>query len=206
MMVVGLTGGIGSGKSTIAKAFAALGIAVFNSDEQAKALIANNAQVKKHIIAAFGEEAYQNGEYNRAYIAQIVFNNSEKLAILNGIVHPALAKYFNQWAKKQTSPYVLKEAAILFESGSYKDCDYIITVTAPEEVRIARVMARDHCTEAQVHARMAQQWSDAQRIALSDAVIENVDLESAKEQVKRINYELRVTNDELRMTKAFVNC
>ena len=198
-MVVGLTGGIGSGKSTIAKAFAALGIAVFNSDEQAKALIANNAQVKKRIIAAFGEEAYQNGEYNRAYIAQIVFNNSEKLAILNSIVHPALAKHFKLWAKKQTSPYVLKEAAILFESGSYKDCDYIITVTAPEEVRIARVMARDHCTEAQVRARMAQQWSDAQRIALSNAVIENVDLNSAKEQVKRIN-------DELRMTKAFVNC
>jgi len=206
MMVVGLTGGIGSGKSTIAKAFAALGIAVFNSDEQAKVLIATDAQVKKRIIAAFGEEAYQNGEYNRAYIAQIVFNNSEKLAILNGIVHPALAKYFNQWAKKQTSPYVLKEAAILFESGSYKDCDYIITVTAPEEVRIARVMARDHCTEAQVRARMAQQWSDAERIALSNVVIENVDLESAKEQVKRINDELRVTNDELRMTKAFVNC
>ena len=196
MMVVGLTGGIGSGKSTIAKEFAALGIAVFNSDEQAKALIATDTQVKERIIAAFGEEAYQNGEYNRAYIAQIVFNNSEKLAILNGIVHPALAEYFKQWAKKQTSPYVLKEAAILFESGSYKDCDYIITVTAPEEVRIARVMARDHCTEAQVRARMAQQWSDAQRIALSDAVIENVDLESAKEQVKRINEELRVTNDE----------
>ena len=196
MMVVGLTGGIGSGKSTIAKAFAALGIAVFNSDEQAKALIATDAQVKECIIAAFGEEAYQNGEYNRAYIAQIVFNNSEKLAILNGIVHPALAEYFKQWAKEQTSPYVLKEAAILFESGSYTDCDYIITVTAPEEVRIARVMARDHCTEAQVRARMAQQWSDAQRIALSDAVIENVDLERAKEQVKRINDELRVTNDE----------
>ena len=189
-MVVGLTGGIGSGKSTIAKEFATLGIAVFNSDEQAKALIANNAQVKKRIIAAFGEEAYQNGEYNRAYIAQIVFNNSEKLAILNGIVHPALAKYFKQWTKKQTSPYVVKEAAILFESGGYKDCDYIITVTAPEEVRIARVMARDHCTEAQVRTRMAQQWSDTQRIALSNAVIENVDLESAKEQVKRIHFQL----------------
>lgn len=200
MMVVGLTGGIGSGKSTIAKAFAALGIAVFNSDEQAKALIATDAQVKERIIAAFGEEAYQNGEYNRAYIAQIVFNNSEKLTILNGIVHPALAEYFKRWAKEQTSPYVLKEAAILFESGSYKDCDYIITVTAPEEVRIARVMARDHCTEAQVRARMAQQWSDAQRIALSNAVIENIDLEKAKKEVKRINNELRVTNDELRMT------
>lgn len=189
-MVVGLTGGIGSGKSTIAKEFAALGIAVFNSDEQAKALIANNAQVKKRIMAAFGEEAYQNEEYNRAYIAQIVFNNSEKLAILNGIVHPALAKYFKQWTKKQTSPYVVKEAAILFESGSYKDCNYIITVTGPEEVRIARVMARDHCTEAQVRARMAQQWSDAQRIALSNTVIENIDLESAKEQVKRIHFQL----------------
>ena len=197
MMVVGLTGGIGSGKSTIAKAFAALGIAVFNSDEQAKALIATDTQVKERIIAAFGEEAYQNGEYNRAYIAQIVFNNSEKLAILNGIVHPALAEYFKRWAKAQTSPYVLKEAAILFESGSYKDCDYIITVTAPEEVRIARVMARDHCTEAQVRVRMAQQWSDAQRIALSDAVIENIDLESAKEQVKRINNELRMTDESL---------
>lgn len=197
MMVVGLTGGIGSGKSTIAKAFAALGIAVFNSDEQAKALIATDAQVKERIIAAFGEEAYHNGEYNRAYIAQIVFNNSEKLAILNGIVHPALAEYFKRWAKAQTSPYVLKEAAILFESGSYKDCDYIITVTAPEEVRIARVMARDHCTEAQVRVRMAQQWSDAQRIALSNAVIENIDLESAKEQVKRINNELRMTDESL---------
>mgnify|MGYP000917800699 FL=1 len=190
MMVVGLTGGIGSGKSTIAKEFAALGIAVFNSDEQAKVLIATDAQVKERIIAAFGEEAYQNGEYNRAYIAQIVFNNPEKLAILNGIVHPALAKYFKQWAKKQISPYVLKEAAILFESGSYKDCNYIITVTAPEQVRIARVMARDHCTEAQVRARIAQQWSDAQRIALSNVVIENIDLESAKEQVKRIHLQL----------------
>ena len=196
MMVVGLTGGIGSGKSTIAKAFAALGIAVFNSDEQAKALIATDTQVKERIIAAFGEEAYQNGEYNRAYIAQIVFNNSEKLAILNGIVHPALAEYFKQWAKAQTSPYVLKEAAILFESGSYKDCDYIITVTAPEEVRIARVMARDHCTETQVRARMAQQWSDAQRIALSNAVIENIDLEKAKKEVRRINNELRMTSYE----------
>ena len=196
MIVVGLTGGIGSGKSTIAKEFAALGIAVFNSDEQAKALIANNTQVKERIITAFGEEAYQNGEYNRTYIAQIVFNNPEKLAILNNIVHPALAKYFKQWAKEQTSPYVLKEAAILFESGSYKDCDYIITVTAPEQLRIARVMARDHCTEAQVRARMAQQWTDEQRIAFSNAVIENVDLESAKEQVKRINNELRMTNDE----------
>ena len=195
MMVVGLTGGIGSGKSTIAKAFAALGIAVFNSDEQAKALIATDAQVKERIIAAFGEEAYHNGEYNRAYIAQIVFNNSEKLAILNGIVHPALAEYFKRWAKAQTSPYVLTEAAILFERGSYKDCDYIITLTAPEEVRIARVMARDHCTEAQVRARMAQQWSDAQRIALSNAVIENIDLKKAKKEVKRINNELRMTND-----------
>ena len=193
-MVVGLTGGIGSGKSTIAKEFATLGIAVFNSDEQAKALIANNAQVKKRIIATFGEKAYQNGEYNRAYIAQIVFSNPEKLAILNDIVHPALAKYFKQWAKKQTSPYVLKEAAILFESGSYKDCDYIITVTAPEQLRIARVMARDHCTEAQVRARMAQQWSEAQRIALSNAVIENIDLEVAKKEVRKLNDELQMTS------------
>ena len=186
MKIIGLTGGIGSGKSTIAKEFAARGIPVYNSDDEAKKLIATNAQLRQRITETFGENAYINGQYNKAYIAQIVFNDANQLAQLNAIVHPALAVHFREWVQQQNTPYVIKEAAILFESGSYKDCDFIITVVAPENLRIARVIARDHCTEAQVKVRMAQQWTDAQRIALSNAVIENIDLEKAKQQVERI--------------------
>ena len=186
MKIIGLTGGIGSGKSTIAKEFAARGIPVYNSDDEAKKLIATNAQLRQRITETFGENAYINGQYNKAYIAQIVFNDANQLAQLNAIVHPALAVHFREWVQQQNTPYVIKAAAILFESGSYKDCDFIITVVAPENLRIARVIARDHCTEAQVKVRMAQQWTDAQRIALSNAVIENIDLEKAKQQVERI--------------------
>ena len=186
MKIIGLTGGIGSGKSTIAKEFAARGIPVYNSDDEAKKLIATNAQLRQRITETFGENAYINGQYNKAYIAQIVFNDANQLAKLNAIVHPALAVHFREWVQQQNTPYVIKEAAILFESGSYKDCDFIISVVAPEDLRIARVIARDYCTEAQVKARMAQQWTDAQRIALSNVVIENIDLEKAKQQVERI--------------------
>ncbi len=187
MKVVGLTGGIGSGKSTIARLFAALGIAVYDSDTEAKKLINTSAEIKKRIVEVFGAEAYAEGVYNRAYIADIVFRNPDKLAVLNSIVHPVLADDFNQWVALQTSPYVIKEAAILFESGSYKNCDFIITVTAPEALRISRCMSRDGSTEAQVRARMAQQWTDAQRIALSDTVIENINLEETEKRVRELN-------------------
>ena len=187
MKVVGLTGGIGSGKSTIARLFAALGIAVYDSDTEAKKLINTSAEIKKRIVEVFGAEAYAEGVYNRTYIADIVFRNPDKLAVLNSIVHPVLADDFNQWVALQTSPYVIKEAAILFESGSYKNCDFIITVTAPEALRISRCMSRDGSTEAQVRARMAQQWTDAQRIALSDAVIENINLEETEKRVRELN-------------------
>ena len=187
MKVIGLTGGIGSGKSTIARLFAALGIAVYDSDTEAKKLINTSAEIKKRIVEVFGAEAYAEGVYNRAYMADIVFRNPDKLAVLNSIVHPVLADDFNQWVALQTSPYVIKEAAILFESGSYKNCDFIITVTAPEALRISRCMSRDGSTEAQVRARMAQQWTDAQRIALSDAVIENINLEETEKRVRELN-------------------
>ena len=187
MKVVGLTGGIGSGKSTIARLFAALGVAVYDSDTEAKKLINTSAEIKKRIVEVFGAEAYAEGVYNRAYMADIVFRNPDKLAVLNSIVHPVLADDFNQWVALQTSPYVIKEAAILFESGSYKNCDFIITVTAPETLRISRCMSRDGSTEAQVRARMAQQWTDAQRIALSDAVIENINLEETEKRVRELN-------------------
>lgn len=187
MKVVGLTGGIGSGKSTIARLFAALGIAVYDSDTEAKKLINTSAEIKKRIVEVFGAEAYAEEVYNRAYMADIVFRNPDKLAVLNSIVHPVLADDFNQWVALQTSAYVIKEAAILFESGSYKNCDFIITVTAPETLRISRCMSRDGSTEAQVRARMAQQWTDAQRIALSDAVIENINLEETEKRVRELN-------------------
>ena len=181
MKVVGLTGGIGSGKSTVAAMFEELGVAVFNSDEQAKAIIAT--QLKQQITAAFGKEAYVGGVYNRAYIAH-------KLSLLNSIVHPALAQHFKQWTQQQKGVYVLKEAAILFESGSYTDCDFIITVTAPEAVRLARAMKRDGSTEAQIKARIRQQWTDARRIALSQAVINNIDLTSTRKQVALLHQQL----------------
>ena len=187
MKVVGLTGGIGSGKSTIARLFAALGIAVYDSDTEAKKRINTSAEIKKRIVEVFGAEAYAEGVYNRAYIADIVFRNPDKLAVLNSIVHPVLADHFSKWVALQTSPYVIKEAAILFESGSYKNCDFIITVTAPEALRISRCMSRDVSTEAQVRARMAQQWTDAQRIALSDTVIENINLEETEKRVRELN-------------------
>ena len=187
MKVVGRTGGIGSGKSTIARLFAALGIAVYDSDTEAKKLINTSAEIKKRIVEVFGAEAYAEGVYNRAYMADIVFRNPDKLAVLNSIVHPVLADHFNQWVALQTLPYVIKEAAILFESGSYKNCDFIITVTAPETLRISRCMSRDGSTEAQVRARMAQQWTDAQRIAFSDAVIENINLEETEKRVRELN-------------------
>ena len=187
MKVVGLTGGIGSGKSTIARLFSALGIAVYDSDTEAKKLINTSAEIKKRIVEVFGAEVYAEGVYNRAYMADIVFRNPDKLAVLNSIVHPVLADHFNQWVALQASPYVIKEAAILFESGSYKNCDFIITVTAPEALRISRCMSRDGSTEAQVRARMAQQWTDAQRIALSDAVIENINLEETEKRVRELN-------------------
>ena len=187
MKVVGLTGGIGSGKSTIARLFSALGIAVYDSDTEAKKLINTSAEIKKRIVEVFGAEAYAEGVYNRAYMADIVFRNPDKLAVLNSIVHPVLADHFNQWVALQTLPYVIKEAAILFESGSYKNCDFIITVTASEALRISRCMSRDGSTEAQVRARMAQQWTDAQRIALSDAVIENINLEETEKRVRELN-------------------
>ena len=164
-----------------------MGIAVYDSDTEAKKLINTSAEIKKRIVEVFGAEAYAEGGYNRAYMADIVFRNPDKLAVLNSIVHPVLADHFNQWVALQTSPYVIKEAAILFESGSYKNCDFIITVTAPEALRISRCMSRDGSTEAQVRARMAQQWTDAQRIALSDAVIENINLEETEKRVRELN-------------------
>ncbi len=189
-MVVGLTGGIGSGKSTIAQMFEKLGIPVYVSDKEAQILIETDESVKQKIISVFGEEAYINEKYNRKYIAEIVFKNKDKLRLINEIVHPAVASHFEKWKQKQQAPYVIKEAAILFESGAYRQCDYIITVTAPESEKIRRVVERDGVTEQVVRERMNSQWSDEKKINLSDEFINNINIESSSLKVQEIHSNL----------------
>lgn len=173
MKIIGLTGGIGSGKSTIAKWFLEKGIPVYDSDKEAKDLMNESPTLKEQIIELLGSEAYSNNVYNRPYVAQLVFQNKDLLSQLNAIVHPAVFDHFHNWIKTQVAPFIVKEAAILFESGSYKDCDFIISVVAEESIRIRRVVDRDEISAQQVKDRIAHQWTDEQRIKHSDFVIEN---------------------------------
>jgi dephospho-CoA kinase len=184
--VIGLTGGIGSGKTTIAGYFAEMGVPVYIADNGARAVMQLD-DVVKQIKNVFGEIVFENNVLNRAKLAEIVFNDKEKLAKLNAIVHPAVKNDFEVWLlKHENYKYVIYEAAILFESGRYKECDFIITVTAPEEIRINRVLKRDNTTRAQVLSRMQMQWKDEDRISRSNFVINNVNLKIAKEEVVKI--------------------
>ena len=184
--IAGITGGIGSGKTTAAKFFEELGVPVYNSDTRAKIIQNENSEVKVKIIEAFGDEAYNQSGLNRVYIAKQVFNNNEKLKQLNQIVHPAVFNDFEEWKKQQTSKIIMKEAAILIESGSYKDCDVVISVLMDKEKRIQRIMARDGFTEEQVMARINNQISDEERIQKSDFIIDNNDdLTHLKNEVEK---------------------
>lgn len=185
--VIGLTGGIGSGKSTVAKMFEALGVPVYYADQEAKKLMHTSPAIKNKLIESFGKEAYISNELNREFLANLVFNNKEKLAQLNAIVHPEVHKHFKDWVKKQTSKYVIQENAILFENNKQGAFDAIITVTAPLDVKINRVMARDTTTKENVLARMKNQWKDEDKISHSDYVIHNIDLEQSKLQVNQIH-------------------
>jgi dephospho-CoA kinase len=162
--IVGLTGGIGSGKTTVAKIFEQYQIPVFYADNAAKYLMQHQPELKQQITALFGQQAYTNNQLNRKFIAAQVFDNKEKLASLNALVHPAVAHYFTQWVNAQESKVVLKEAAILIESGSYKDCDEIIVVTAPEPLRLQRIAKRDHISQNEIKQRMQHQLSDKERL------------------------------------------
>jgi dephospho-CoA kinase len=190
MKVVGLTGGIGSGKSTVAKMFKTLGIPVYMADDEAKGLMNRSKIIRKKLIEVFGEEAYLKTGLNRPYIANKVFKDKSLLSKLNSIVHPKVASHFKQWIKNQNAPYVIKEAAILFENGSYKSCDYIVTVIAPEEERINRVVNRDNTTKEKVLAIIENQWNDTDKIALSDYVITNLELIKTEAQVLQIHEEI----------------
>ena len=184
--VIGLTGGIGSGKTTIANYFNEMGVPVYIADDGAKNVMKSDEIIDK-IKTSFGEALFENNILNRAKLAEIVFNDKDKLAELNAIVHPAVKKDFEVWLLQHKSyQYVIYEAAILFESGRYKECDLIITVTAPEEVRIERVLKRDNTTREQVLSRMKMQWNDENRISRSNFVINNDNLKNAKEEVVKI--------------------
>lgn len=189
-MIVGLTGGIGSGKTTIAAIFKKLGIPVYIADNRAKYLMNSSDQIKAKIKELLGVDAYTNEGLNRAYVATKVFDDKNLLSKLNQIVHPEVDKDFKEWYKKQTAFYVIKEAAILFENGGYKKCDYIILVTAPLEERINRVVKRDKVSSLEVLKRINNQWTDMCKISLSDAVIENVTFSQLEPQVNKIHHNL----------------
>lgn len=189
-MIVGLTGGIGSGKSTVGSMFQKLGVPIYHSDAEAKNLMIRSKRIKKDIVALLGEESYINGELNRQYIAQKVFRDKSLLKGLNNIVHPAVRRHFKSWCKRQNAPYVIQEAAIIFENGTNEFYDKIILVTAPREIRVQRVVDRDGVTAEAVMARMENQWQDRDKEKLSDFVIENTELEATERQASQIHHKL----------------
>jgi len=173
MLKIGITGGIGSGKSTVAKVFEVLGIPVYNADDAAKRLMNEDEVLKQKIQLQFGDEVYKNGRLDRKYLADIVFTSPEKLELLNSIVHPATINDANAWMLKQTTPYTLKEAALLFESGAAELLDYVIGVTAPAPLRLQRVMQRDNSSREEVMARMNKQMDEEIKIKLCNFIITN---------------------------------
>lgn len=185
--IVCLTGGIGAGKTTVARFFEELGVPVYIADQRAKMLMENTPEVKSQIVELFGEEAYLGNLPNRSYLAQLVFRQPDKLQLLNSIIHPAVEKDFQNWRSQQSSPYVIKESAIVIESGNYKKCDTLILVTAPEKVRIERVVQRDNTPENKVIDRIRNQMPDAEKVKFADYVIESTSKMLTKYKVVEIN-------------------
>lgn len=173
MKRIGLTGNIGSGKTTVASCFEILGIAVFNADKQAKLLMNMDVNLKQSLIAEFGKEVFLNNELNRKYLSNLAFNDDLVLKRLNALVHPVVQEAFEKWSIQQSGAFVIKEAAILFESNTYQSLDAIICISCPQEIRIKRILKRDDLSEKQVRQRMSHQWAEEKKISLSDYVITN---------------------------------
>ena len=176
MITVGLTGGIGSGKTTVARAFEALGIPVYIADDEAKALMVKSKVIKRKLIQLFGEPAYIDGQLNRPYLASKIFSDKTLLSKMNAIVHPKVGAHFKRWLKKQEAPYIIKEVAIIFENNLEDQYDYIISVVADEALRIDRVIARDSSSKEKVESIIRNQLPDSEKIEKSDYVIFNNDL------------------------------
>jgi dephospho-CoA kinase len=194
--IIGLTGGIGSGKTMIANHFQSLGIAIYIADDEARKIM-QTAEVVDAIKETFGVALFEGAILKRDRLAEIVFNDPEKLQLLNSIVHPAVKRHFKQWLlEHKECSIVIYEAAILFESGNYKDFDSIISVTAPLESRIQRVIERDKTTRDQVLGRINSQWTDEQRVSKSDYVILNIDSKIAKKKTEEILKILRIKQND----------
>ena len=190
MLRVGLTGGIGSGKSTVAKVFEVLGIPVYYADDAAKRLMNEDEELKEKIKQQFGDEVYTDGELDRKYLADIVFASPEKLASLNALVHPATLKDAERWMKEQTSTYCIKEAALIFESGAHEYLDYVIGITAPAPLRMLRTMQRDGVNREEVMSRMDNQMDELIKMKLCDFVINNDEQEMLLPQVLSLHEKL----------------
>ncbi|WP_026914974.1 dephospho-CoA kinase [Christiangramia portivictoriae] len=190
MKIVGLTGGIGSGKTTVAGFFKELGIPIYIADDAGKRLLAESRPIKEKVSKLLGDKSYSASKPDRKYIANKVFNDKQLLADLNAIIHPAVAKDFEAWVSRQSSAYVIYEAAILFEVGGYKKCDLSILVTAPHTLKIERLQQRDDSSIEEIEARMDHQWPDEKKAELADFIIENEDLHQTKLQVHDIHNQI----------------
>lgn len=187
MIIVGLTGGIGSGKTTVSNMFKDLGVPVYIADTEAKNLMNSSKVIKRKLIELFGQKAFEGDTLNRPYIASKIFNDDTYLKKMNAIIHPKVANHFKHWLQKQSSKYVIKEAAIIFEHNMQSQYDYLITVISNEEDRIERILKRDNTTKDKIVSIMKHQLNDEEKIKLSDFVIINDKLEHTKEQVINIH-------------------
>jgi dephospho-CoA kinase len=173
MKRIGLTGNIGSGKTTIASCFEILGVAIFNADKEAKLLMNEDIYLKQSLITEFGKDVYLDNELNRKYLSNLAFNDDLVLKRLNALVHPVVQDAFEIWSVQQSGAYVIKEAAILFESNTYHSLDAIICISCPEKIRLKRILKRDDLSEKEVRQRMSNQWAEEKKISLSDYTITN---------------------------------
>ena len=190
MKKIGITGGIGSGKTYVASVFQSLGIPIFNADIQAKKLMTSSRKLIKLVKEEFGNDIYKDSDLNKEKLASIVFSDSDKLQKLNSLVHPIVKEEFNNWYKKQTSPYVIKEAAILFESNSHIGLDAVICVSAPLELRMKRLLNRDNYSEKEIKKRIENQISQEEKQKLSDYIIVNDEKELLLPKIIKIHKEL----------------
>ena len=186
MKNIGLTGGIGSGKSTVSKILISEGIPVYDSDSRAKILMNSSIELKKNIIQKFGKKSYINNKLNRAYLSNIVFNNESEIIKINSIVHPYVYNDFINWKKSVFSKYVIFESALIFETGSYKNNDFNILVVSDLEERIKRVKERDNLSKKDIMTRILNQWSDDEKITLCDYLIKNNSLKETKKTVLKM--------------------
>ncbi len=197
MKIVGLTGGIGSGKSTVAHYFEKLAVPVYYSDNEAKKLMVSSKNLKKSLIKLLGERAYSKGALNKKYIAKKIFKDAKLLEQMNALVHPAVRNHFLKWAESQKTPYVIQETALLFENLNPDFYDAIILVTAPEKVRVERVMLRDDSTKEAVMNRIDIQIKDEEKIPFSNYIIENLELKKTKQKVAKVHRALLDNSEEI---------